>query len=94
MSEREKGEISPKFPPNRRSFVKLAAGAAAAGAITAPLWAMPKKELPELAPGIKVSLQIPTDPSDGDLQFARQLGVEYVNIPTGGDPCSMELRLS
>src|SRR4029077_9986937 len=39
---------------------------------------------------IKVSLQIPTDPSDEDLQFARQLGVGYVNIPTGGDKATLE----
>src|SRR5262245_19429089 len=90
MSIREKSENSHKFSPNRRSFVKLAAGTAAIGAIQAPLWAKPKKELPELAPGIKVSLQIPTDPSDEDLQFAKQLGIEYVNIPTGGDKATLE----
>ncbi len=45
--------------------------------------------------GIKLSVQIPTDPSDEDLQFVTQLGVEYVNIPTGGDRATYEnfLRL-
>jgi mannonate dehydratase len=49
-----------------------------------------RKPLPELAPGVKVSLQIPTDAPDQDLQFAQQLGVEYVNIPTGGDRATLE----
>jgi mannonate dehydratase len=75
---------------NRRAFVKLAISGAAAGAAVGPLMASPGKELPELPRGIKVSLQIPTDPSDEDLQFARQLGVGYVNIPTGGDRATLE----
>ncbi len=74
----------------RRTFVKLAAGAAASGAAGAELLAGPVKKLEPLPPGIKVSLQIPTDPTDEDLQFANQLGVEYVNIPTGGARATLE----
>lgn len=70
----------------RRGFLKLAAGAAAAPLAAAPA----KKPLPELAPGIKISLQVPTDPSDEDLTFAVQIGVEYVNIPTGGERATAE----
>ena len=33
---------------------------------------------------------MPTDPSDEDLQFAQQLGVEYINIPSGGDKSTAE----
>ena len=74
----------------RRTFVQLAAGVASAGAL-APLAAAPaKKPLPELAPGIKISLQVPTDPSDEDLTFARQIGVEYVNIPSGCQRATVE----
>src|SRR5712692_6437756 len=72
----------------RRSFVKLTAAAAAANAVP-PLAARPASKLPDLAPGIKISLQIPTDPSDEDLQFAQQLGVEYVSIPTGGERATL-----
>ncbi len=45
--------------------------------------------------GIKLSVQVPTDPSDEDLQFVKQMGVGYVNIPTGGDRATYEnfLRL-
>ncbi|MGH8246559.1 MAG: mannonate dehydratase, partial [Gammaproteobacteria bacterium] len=68
----------------RRDFGKLAA----AGAFAIAAGAAPK--LDELPPGIKISLQIPTDPSDEDLRFALQLGVEYVSIPTGGERATLE----
>ena len=70
----------------RRSFT-LGLGAAAA--------APARRALEPLPPGIKISLQVPTDPSDEDLQFAQQLGVGYVSIPTGGDRATAEnfLRL-
>src|SRR5205809_5502993 len=68
----------------RREFVKLAAGAAAAGVVWNPLKAETAGKLQPLLPGIKISLQIPSNASDDDLQFAQQLGVQYVSIPTGG----------
>ena len=52
--------------------------------------ALRAKKLEPLPPGVKVSLQIPTDAPDDDLTFARQMGVEYVNIPTGGDKATLE----
>jgi mannonate dehydratase len=72
------------YRTNRRHFLKLAGGAVAAGSVWKPREAQAATKLEPLAPGIKVSLQISTDASDDDLQFARQLGVQYVNIPTGG----------
>lgn len=78
------------MPSTRRTFTKTLAGVTLAGAAS-PLAAQPqRKKLPELAPGVKISLQIPTDPSDEDIQFAQQLGVEYVNIPTGGERATLE----
>jgi len=67
--------------PTRRS---LLAGAGVAA------FAAPRRPLEPLTRGVKVSLQVPTDPSDEDLQFAQQLGVGYVNIPTGGDRATAE----
>ena len=62
---------------DRRQFTKLAlAGSLAAGASSASSYAA-KRPLEPLSPGIKLSLQVPTDPSDEDLQFAQQLGVEH-----------------
>src|SRR6059036_318417 len=74
----------------RRKFITLAAGAAATGAVWKPLEAKAATKLEPLSPGIKVSLQISTDATDEDLQFAQQLGVSYVNIPTGGNKATLE----
>ncbi len=76
----------------RRDFVKLAAGAAvaAAGVVFKPLEAWGANRLEPLPSGIKVSLQISGEASDEDLQFAQQLGVEYVNIPSGGNKATLE----
>lgn len=74
----------------RRDFIKLAAGAVATSAFWTPLAARAATRLEPLPPGIKVSLQISTDATDDDLQFAQQLGVNYVNIPTGGRKATLE----
>ena len=69
--------------PSRRDFALSALAGAAAPAAT-------KKPLEPLTPGIKISLQVPTNPSDEDLVFAKQLGVEWVNIPSGGVSATAE----
>jgi mannonate dehydratase len=84
------GSSNFKQPLHRRDFIKLAAGAAAAGVIGRPLPSPAAPKLQPLAPGIKVSLQISTNATDEDLQFAQQLGVDYVNIPTGGRRATLE----
>src|SRR5574340_766924 len=68
---------------DRRTFHATALGGAAA-------LAAPARKLQPLAPGMKISLQVPTEPSAEDLQFARQLGVHWVNIPTGGERATAE----
>src|SRR5688572_30764570 len=83
-------ETRTKHSLRRRDFIKLAAGAAATGAVWNTVGAPVAKKLAPLAPGIKVSLQISTNATDEDLQFAQQLGVGYVNIPTGGERATLE----
>ena len=73
---------APSFP--RRDFLKLTTAAVVTGAITRSESRGAATKLQPLAPGIKVSLQISTNATEEDLQFAQQLGVNYVNIPTGG----------
>jgi mannonate dehydratase len=76
----------------RRDFMALAGAAAAATVIRTPL-ALEKpnsRKLDPLSRGIKVSLQISGDAADEDVQFAQQLGVNYVNIPSGGDKATRE----
>jgi mannonate dehydratase len=64
----------------RRDFARaLTLGTTAAFALEAA-----KRPLDPLLPGIKISLQIPGEFTDDDLTFAKQIGVNYVSIPTRG----------
>ncbi len=58
--------------PNRREFARLSLAAALAPAAGAKVYKLP--------PGIKLSYQAGSDPSEEDLTFVKQLGIEYVNI--------------
>jgi len=66
----------------RLPFAALAASAAASSANAA------RKPLPDWGPGIKLTLQIPSDYDDDDLTFAKQMGLEYVTI--GGRKRTLE----
>lgn len=66
-------------PIPRRQFQRLAL----AGVATIALPSARSAKQPPWGPGIKLSVQVSGDPSDEELQFVRQLGVEYVNIPGG-----------
>ena len=67
-------------PSSRRDFARATLGAAlAAGPAPAA-----KRPLEPLAPGIKLSLQVPAAFTGEDLVFAKQMGVGYVSIPTRG----------
>src|SRR5260370_24291336 len=72
-----------KPPIERRDFGKVILGSAfsAAAAAQTKQKALPARPWP---PGIKISVQLPSDPSDEDLQFVNQLGCRYVNIGTSG----------
>src|SRR5687768_10879072 len=76
----------------RRDFVKYVGGFAACGALGLRA-ARPAKKLPLFEPGIKVSLQISTNATTEDLEFAQQLGVDYVNIPTSGERATLQTFL-
>ncbi len=69
----------------RRGFV----GATLAAATTAASAAAAKRPLEPLSPGIKITLQIPGKFTDEDLTFAKQMGVDYVAIPTSGGTYEM-----
>jgi mannonate dehydratase len=78
------------FKPGRRTFGRMALAGAAGGAAFLSLGRLSAAKISKISPGIKLSIQMPTEPSDEDLQFVRQLGVEYVNIPTGGENATLE----
>src|SRR5439155_7721054 len=91
QAKQERAPVTSLRRLHRRDFIKLAAGTAAAGVTLKALRASAAaRRLEPLASGIKVSLQISTDATDEDLQFAQQLGVNYVNIPTGGRRATLE----
>ena len=89
-NQREEG-----FKPGRREFGKLALAGAVGGAALISRSAAGAPKIHKNSPGVKLSVQMPTNPSDEDLQFVKQLGVDYVNIPTGGERATFEnfLRL-
>ncbi|MCC6863022.1 MAG: mannonate dehydratase, partial [Bryobacterales bacterium] len=70
---------------SRREFAGLAAGAALLASCRPSA-----SKVPTFAPGIKMSVQVGGDPSAEDLQFVKQLGVEWVNLNTGGPGGTLE----
>jgi mannonate dehydratase len=71
----------------RREFARLAAAGALAGS------SMVNSSLAQAGrdkPGIKISVQVGGNPTEEDLRFVKQLGVEYVNINTGGADATAE----
>ncbi len=70
----------------RRGVLRAALGAT--GAAVSPA-ATTRRPLEPLSPGIKITLQIPTDFTDEDLKFARQIGVGYVTVGTTGGTYEM-----
>src|SRR5579859_357021 len=71
----------------RREFGKALLGTALSAAAQAQQKPHASRPWP---PGIKISVQMPGDPSDEDLQFVNQLGARYVNIWTRGDTATYE----
>ncbi len=72
--------------PARRDLGKIALGAAAmlssAGAGSATVHPNP--------PGIKIATSFRADPTDDDLLFLKQIGVEYVSLPATPQTCTAE----
>jgi mannonate dehydratase len=77
-----------KHPLERREFSKALLGTALT-AVAAEAQRKPRPTHP-WPPGIKISVQMPEDPSGEDLQFVNQLGAHYVNIPTHGESATYE----
>ena len=77
-----------KSPIERREFGKILmfSAVASGGARGAE---KPQRSRP-WPPGIKISVQMPTDVSNEDLQFVQQVGAHYVNIPTQGATATAE----
>jgi mannonate dehydratase len=71
---------------SRREF----AAVAAAGAAWLTAGRPARAKVPKFPPGIKISVQVGGNPTAEDLQFVKQLGVEWVNLNTGGPGGTLE----
>jgi mannonate dehydratase len=84
----EEGEAN--FDPERRKFAKLAL----VGVLGGTAWlSQPRRsaaKLGDIPPGIKISVQVSSDPSDEELQFVKQLGAQYVTIWLGAEGSTYE----
>jgi mannonate dehydratase len=52
------------------------------------------KNLMQIPPGMKIAAQVSPEASQGDLQFVRQMGIEYAVLWTSGDKASYEYYAS
>jgi len=78
------------FNPDRRNFAKLVLSSALGGSALLSHAARGAAKFYPNATGLKLSVQVSSDPSDEDLQFVKQLGVEYVNIWTNAAGATYE----
>lgn len=79
-----------RFDPERRRLAKLALTGGLAGMMPLTEPASSAAKIYANAPGIKLSVQMPSDPTSEDLQFVRELGGEYVNIWTDARTANLE----
>src|SRR5262245_21160376 len=68
------------FNPARRAFNKMALAGAMGGPALLSSAVASSAEVHKNAPGIKICVQSPANPTDDDLLFIKQLGVEYASV--------------
>ena len=78
------------FDPERRKFAKLALVGALGGTALLSRARQGVAKLHNLPPGIKIAVQLGSDPNGEDLQFVKQLGAEYVSIWVHADESTYE----
>ncbi len=72
--------IGPKFNTSRRAFSKIALTGALGGPALLASTQTSAAKVPKIAPGIKICVQSPAIPTDDDLLFIKQLGVQHVSV--------------
>ena len=71
---------NPKFNPGRREFGKIALGGALGSAALLVSQEKGSATVHPNPPGIKIATSYRADPTDDDLLFLQQIGVEYVSL--------------
>jgi len=78
------------FDPRRREFGKAALGGALGAAALLAAKSESFAKVQRNSPGIKLCGQFPAQPTDNDLLFLKQVGVEYVSVASTPDLRSAE----
>ena len=84
MSDTE-SKLNAKFNPGRREFGKRALGGALGAAALLTSTARSFATVQPNTPGIKICGQFPAKPTDNDLLFLKQIGMEYVSVGSTPD---------
>lgn len=84
------GETPREQRPGRRAFAQLVLAGAAAGNARPSSPSRGPAPAQGDSPGMKIALQAGRNPTAEDFQFARQLGLEYVYMGSGGERASPE----
>jgi mannonate dehydratase len=79
--------------PNRREFAKMALAGTLGSAALLASSRQASAVMHDPGPGIKISVQLSANPSAEDLQFVKELGVEYVTIWLHADGATAENML-
>lgn len=78
-------KIDSRFNAERRRFGQLILGGALGAGALSSLTATSSSAIHQNEPGIKLCGQFPAQPTDDDLLFLRQIGVEYVSVASTPD---------
>jgi hypothetical protein len=78
-------KIDSKFNAERRKFGQMVLGGTLGAAALFTPTAMSPATVHQNAPGIKLCGQFPAKPTDDDLLFLKQIGVQYVSVASTPD---------
>jgi mannonate dehydratase len=83
LSENGPGKVNAMSTPGRREFGRIALGGAFGGVAAALLASAgtASASVHRYPRGIKIATSYHADPTDNDLLFLNQIGVEYVSLP-------------
>jgi mannonate dehydratase len=80
----------PKFSPARREFGRMALGGTLGTAAFLASQGKSAATVHPNPPGIKIATSYRADPTDEDLTFLNQIGVEYVSLPATPQTANVE----
>src|SRR6266487_849783 len=85
IDDKSRSKIDPQFNSERRKFGQIVLGGTLGAAALFTSRATSQATVHQNAPGIKLCGQFPPNPTDDDLLFLNQIGVEYVSVASTPD---------